>query len=107
MKRKKRTQRLLAMLLTLLLCVGEFASTGFSVLAADDEIADTVSDTDAVSEDESTVLVEPEDEAGKETVSEDAIDEQDTDSSEEISIDGHSPGGQTIDLSTFEYSGRF
>ena len=46
MKRKKRTQRLLAMLLTLILCMGELSSTGLKVFAADGEIADTVSDTE-------------------------------------------------------------
>ena len=55
MKRKKRTQRLLAMLLILMLCMGEFASTGFSVLAADDEIADTVSDEEIVSDSDNVV----------------------------------------------------
>ncbi len=92
MKRKKRTQRLLAMLLTLMLCMGEFASTGFSVLAEDEKIADTVSDTDAVSEDESSVPAEnvseneaeePEDETGEEAVSEDTVNEHDADTEEE------------------------
>lgn len=50
--RKSRTiNRLLAMLLTLILCMGELSSTGLKVFAADDEQTDTESDAVIVGED--------------------------------------------------------
>ena len=62
----KRTKRFLAMLLTLILCVGEISSAGFKVFAAGDENDTAEAMTEEVTEEEDNVEEAPSlDRAGK------------------------------------------